>query len=145
MANIQPWVIYASFTALFLAIADSFVKFASGRISNSVALLIYGACTFTTGITWVLIQHFRGISLSAQHAAIFYAFGVGICFSAVTVGLYLTFGAGAPISVASPFIRLGGLVVASIIGLAVLGEPLSVRYVAGMVLIFGGLYLIVIK
>jgi drug/metabolite transporter (DMT)-like permease len=143
--SIQPWIIYATLTALFLAFADSFVKFASGRLSNSVALLIYGACTFATGLTWVLIQYVRGVALSAQPTGVFCAFGVGVCFSAVTVGLYLTFGAGAPISVASPFIRLGGLVVASVIGIAILGEPLSPRYVVGMCLVFSGLYLMVAR
>lgn len=143
--TIQPWIIYASFTALFLALADSFVKFASGRLSNSVALLVYGACTFTTGLTWVLIQYVRGVALRAQPVGVLYALGVGVCFSGVTVGLYLTFGAGAPISVASPLIRLGGLAVASVVGLTILGEPLTLRYVVGMCLVFGGLYLIVAR
>lgn len=143
--RLPPWILYASFTALFLALADSFVKFASGRLSNSVALLIYGGCTFATGLGWVMVQYFRGVPLGAQPAGIIYALGVGVSFSAVTVGLYLTFGAGAPISVASPFIRLGGLVIASLVGLTILGEPFSLRYAAGMLLIFVGLYLVVLR
>ena len=63
----------------------------------------------------------------------------------VTVGLYLTFGAGAPLSVASPLIRLAGLVTAGMVGFIVLGEPFSFRYVGGILLIFFGLYLIVVR
>ena len=121
------------------------MKFASGRLSNSLAFLFFGACAFTTSLTWVLIQHARGVSLSAQPVGLLYALGVGLCFSAVTIGLYLTFGAGAPISVASPLIRLAGLAVASLVGITILHEPLSLRYVAGMCLVFGGLYLIVVR
>lgn len=140
--GIQPWMLYAGITAFFLAFADCFIKFAAGRISSSLGLLLYGGCTFTTGISWVIIDRLRGVSLQAETAAIFYAFGVGICFSGVTVGLYATFGAGAPISVASPLVRMGGLVIASLVGLTMLGEPLTLRYSIGMLLIFGGLYLI---
>jgi len=139
------WMAYASFAALFLALADSFIKFASGRLSNSLALFIYGGCTFATGLGWVMTQYFRGVPLVAQPAGILCALGVGISFSAVTVGLYLTYGAGAPISVASPFIRLGGLVIASLVGLTILSEPFSLRYAGGMLLIFLGLYLIVVR
>ena len=143
--RLPSWILYASITALFLALADSFIKFASGRLSNSLGLLFYGFCTFATGLGWVTVQRFRGVPLSAQPIGILCALGVGISFSAVTVGLYLTFGAGAPISVASPFIRLGGLVVASLVGLTILGEPFSIRYAAGMLLIFLGLYLVVVR
>lgn len=143
--GIPVWVIYASITAFFLASADCFIKLASGRISSSLGLLIYGACTFATGLGWVLLERFRAIPLHAQPVAYLYALGVGVSFSAVTVGLYATFGAGAPISLASPFVRLAGLVVASIVGLTLFNEPLTGRYVLGMVLIFGGLYLVLTR
>jgi bacterial/archaeal transporter family protein len=143
--GIQVWLIYAMVTAFFLASADCFIKLASGRISSSLGLLIYGACTFTTGIVWVLFERLKGIPLHAQPIAYLWALGVGVSFSAVTVGLYATFGAGAPISLASPLVRLGGLVVASVVGLTLFNETLTVRYVLGMVLVFGGLYLIVTR
>ncbi len=141
----QPWIVYASLTAFFLAAADCCVKFASARLSNSVGLLIYGACTFATGLGWFLSQRLRGMPVTAGPSGVLWAVGVGICFSAVTVGLYLTFGAGAPVSLASPFIRLAGLIVASVVGLSLLGEPVTLRYGAGMFLALIGLYLIVTR
>lgn len=143
--RLPVWILYASLTALFLASADSFVKLASGRISSSLGLLIYGSCTFATGLVWVITQYCRGVPLGAQPSGILYAIGVGLSFSAVTVGLYLTFGAGARISVASPLIRLGGLVLASLVGFVILREPFSLRYAGGMLLIFVGLYLLVVR
>lgn len=143
--GIQLWVVYAAITAFFLASADCFIKLAAGRISSSLGLLLYGACTFSTGLIWVFLERLRGIPLHAQPVAYLYALGVGISFSAVTVGLYATFGAGAPISVASPLVRLAGLVVASIVGITLFGEPLTLRYVLGMALVFAGLYLILTR
>ena len=132
-------------TALALAAADFFVKLAAGKLSNSVALLLYGSCTFLTGLGWVLCQRARGVPQYAQTSGILAALGVGVAFSAVTLGLYATFGAGAPISVASPFIRLGGLLLASLAGLVLLQEPLSWRYVIGLLLACSGVYLIVTR
>lgn len=143
--GMPAWLIYAAITAFFLASADCFIKLASGRLSSSLGLLVYGACTFATGLGWVFLDRFRGVPLHAQPVAYLYALGVGVSFSAVTVGLYATFGAGAPISLASPFVRLAGLVIASVVGLTLFNEPLSLRYLLGMVLVFGGLYLIITR
>ena len=139
------WIPYALGTALALAVADLFVKLAAGRLSNSVALLLYGSCTFLTGLSWVLWQRACGMPQYAQTSGILAALGVGVAFSLVTLGLYATFGAGAPISVASPFIRLGGLLLASLAGLVLLREPLSWRYAIGLLLACSGVYLIVTR
>jgi len=142
---LMGWIPYALGTALALAVADLFVKLAAGRLSNSVALLLYGSCTFLTGLGWVLWQRACGMPQYAQTSGILAALGVGVAFSLVTLGLYATFGAGAPISVASPFIRLGGLLLASLAGLVLLREPLSWRYVIGLLLACSGVYLIVTR
>ncbi|MBE7474027.1 MAG: hypothetical protein DPW09_25480 [Anaerolineae bacterium] len=139
------WIFYAVITALLLAAADVFVKLAAGKLSNSVALLIYGSCTFLVGLGWVLWQRFQGVPQYAQLPGAVAAGAVGLTFALVTVGLFVTFGAGAPISLASPLIRLGGLVLVSLVGLIFFKEPLTWRYVAGMLLACGGIYLIITR
>jgi bacterial/archaeal transporter family protein len=143
--KVHLWIIYASITAVFLASADCFIKLAAGRVSSSLGLLVYGGCTFATGLLWVLSQRLNNIPLNYDLWGLFYALGVGVSFSAVTIGLYATFTAGAPISLASPLVRLGGLVIASIIGFVIFHEAITVRYIAGMLLVFSGLYLILTK
>jgi transporter family protein len=139
------WILYASGTAIILASADFFVKMAAGKLSNSMALFLYGSCTFGAGLAWVVWQRVQGVPQFAEPQGIWAAVGVGVAFSLVTVGLYLTFGAGAPISLASPFIRICGLLLASTAGLVLLREPLTWRYVIGMVLACSGVYLIITR
>lgn len=141
----MAWMRYALLTAVAVAAADFFVKLATGRLSNSVAMLLYGSCTFLTGLVWVLWQWQRGVPQYAQTPGVFAALGVGIAFSGVTLGLYATFGAGAPISVGSPVIRLGGILLASLAGLVLLKEPLTLRYVIGALLVCSGIYLIITR
>lgn len=139
------WIVYALGTALALGLADLSVKLASGKISNSLALLLYGSCTFLAGLGWVLWQRWHGVQQYAQPTGALAAVGVGVAFSIVTLGLYVTFGAGAPISLASPLIRLAGVLVASLVGIAWLREPLSARYLLGFALVTLGVYLIITR
>ena len=128
-----------------VASADFFIKLAAGKLSNSVAMLIYGTCTFLFGLGWVTWQRTTGVSQFVQLPGVLAALGVGLAFSAATLFIYLTFGAGAPISLASPAIRLGALLLASLIGLTLFQEPLTWRYVLGMVLAICGIYLIITR
>ena len=139
------WLPFAIGTMVALASADFFVKLAAGKLSNSVALLLYGSCTFLFGLSWVVWQRIQGVPQFAQTGGILASLGVGIAFSLVTLGLYATFGTGVSISVASPAIRLGGLLLASLAGLALLQEPWTWRYVIGVLLASSGLYLIITR
>ncbi len=139
------WILYASITAVGLATADVFIKFAADKLSNSLALLLYGSCAFLSGLGWVLWERARNVPMHAQMSSVLAALVVGVSFSIVTVGLYATFRVGAPISVASPFIRVVGLLLASLAGLALWQEPLTWRYVIGMLLACSGLYLIITR
>ena len=138
-------MVYALGTALALAAADFCVKLASGKLPNGVAVLLNGTFIFITGLGWVLWQRFRGVPQHTQLSGILAASGAGIAFGLVGLGLFATFEAGAPISVASPFIRLGGLLLASVAGLVLLHEAISWRYVLGMLLACSGVYLIVTR
>ena len=139
------WIKYALVTACALAAADLCVKVAAGRLSNSLAVLVYGTCTFSTGLAWVLWRWARGVPQHAQISGVLASMGVGFAFSGVTLGLYVTFSAGAPISLGSPVIRFGGILLTSIAGLILFREPLTLRYVIGMLLVCSGMYLILTR
>jgi drug/metabolite transporter (DMT)-like permease len=139
------WFFFASISAVALASADLCVKLAAGKLSNSLALLLYGSCTFLTGLGWVFADKLRGVDFFVQPLGFAAAVGVGVAFSAVTIGLYFTFGAGAPVSLASPLVRIGGLLIASMVGLLLFREGFTLRYLLGMVLAIGGVYLIVTR
>jgi drug/metabolite transporter (DMT)-like permease len=139
------WIFYASASTVALAAADVFIKLASGKVSNSVGVLFYGSCTFSMGLAWFLWQRIHGVAQHAQPSGIFAAIGVGVSFCLVTVALYAMFEAGAPISVASPLVRLGGLLIASLVGLLFWHEPLTLRYALGVLLMCGGVYLIITR
>lgn len=136
------WLISALFTICALASADLLIKVTAGKVSNSLALLLYGSCTFLAGLGWVIADLLRKEKFFAQPMGIFTAVCVGIAFASVTFGLYMTY-AKAPISIASPTIRVGAIVLVSIVGVIFFKEKASLVYLIGIILAISGIVLMV--
>ncbi|HYE33051.1 MAG TPA: hypothetical protein VEH27_16615 [Methylomirabilota bacterium] len=139
------WWVYALGAAVALAAADVMIKLAAGKISTNLGLLFYGLVPLIWSGIWLALDPSRGMAVPATRFGIFCAIGVAVTFTLVTLGLYAAFQAGAPISLVSPAVRLAGLLLASIVGVIFLKEPVTLRYVAGMVLACAGMYLIVTR
>jgi uncharacterized membrane protein len=138
------WLPYALICSVFLASADFFVKLASNKISSSMGMLVYGATTFTVGLTWVSYMKLTKQPLLITQQGLLYSLAVGIAFSAVTLLLYITF-ARVNVSVGSPTIRVLGILIASLLGILLLHEPFTWRYLFGLILTVAGVALIVFR
>ena len=138
------WIPFAAVCAVFLASADFFVKLASSRISSSLGAMVYGLTTLSAGLLWVLYERATGQPQFSTPAGWGYAFLVGLAFSGVTIFLYITL-SRVDVSLGSPAIRLTAIVLASLLGILVLREPITWRYVLGIVLAVAGVSLIVAR
>jgi uncharacterized membrane protein len=138
------WIPFAAVCAVFLASADFFVKLASSRISSSLGAMMYGLTTLAAGLAWVLYERATGQPQFSTPQGWGYAFLVGLAFSGVTILLYITL-TQVQVSVGSPVIRLTAIVLASLLGIVALREPVTWRYVLGVVLAVAGVGLIVFR
>jgi len=138
------WLPYALLCAIFLASADFFVKLASNKISSSMGMLVYGATTFSVGLTWVGYLKLTHQPLLITRQGLLYSLGVGVAFSCVTLLLYVTF-ARVSVSLGSPTIRVMGILIASMLGILLLHEPFTWRYLLGLILTIAGVALIVFR
>ena len=141
---IPRWLPYALACSIFLATADFFIKLASSKISASMGMFIYGATTFAFGLGWVAYLKFTGQPLLVTPTGLLYSFAVGVAFSIVTMLLYITF-VHVSVSLGSPTIRIMGVVFASILGVLLLHEPFTWRYILGVILTIAGVMLIVLR
>lgn len=140
------WIFYAAVAALALAAADVLIKQVAGKIPDSLGMLLYGMVPFLSGLVWYLSERTRRpVTANIPPGTLFLAVSVGIAFSIVTGCMYAAFRHGAPISLASPLIRLGGLVVASVAGILLWHELFNIRYAGGLLLVSAGLYLILTR
>ncbi len=138
------WLPYALVCSAFLASADFFVKLASNKISTSMGMLVYGATTFTVGLIWVGSQKLTQQPLFITPTGLLYSLAVGVAFSSVTILLFLTF-ARVNVSVGSPTIRVIGILLASLLGILLLREPFTWRYLIGLLLTVAGVTLVVLR
>ena len=138
------WLPYALICSIFLASADFFVKLASNKISSSMGMLLYGATTFTVGLLWVGYLKLTKQPLLITQPGLLYSIAVGLAFSGVTILLYLTF-ARVSVSLGSPTSRLMGILIASLLGILLLHEPFTWRYLIGLILTIVGVALIVFR
>jgi len=138
------WIPFALVCSVFLATADFFIKLASSKISASMGMFVYGATTFTVGLIWVGYLKLTNQTLLITQPGLLYSIAVGLAFSVVTILLYLTF-ARVSVSLGSPTIRILGIVIASLLGILILHEPFTWRYVLGLVFTIGGIALIVFR
>jgi uncharacterized membrane protein len=141
---IMRWLPFALICSIFLASADFFVKLASNKISSSLGMLVYGATTFSVGLLWVGYLKLTNQPLLITQQGLLYSFAVGVAFSVVTILLYFTF-ARVSVSLGSPTIRVVGILIASLLGILLLHEPVTWRYMIGLLLTVGGVTLIVFR
>lgn len=134
---------YALGCALSLASADFFLKLSAGRIGRSAGTLIYAATATLVAAGWVASTRLRGLPLGLTPAGVLTSALVGVSFMLVVAFLSSLFAAGANLSVAVPVVRLTGIVIAAVLGIAVLGEPLTWRLGLGALLTLAGVYFIV--
>ena len=138
------WLPYALVCSIFLAAADFFVKLASNKISASLGMFIYGATTFLISLIWIAYVKFTGQTLLITKPGLLYSLAVGVAFTGVTLLLYVTF-ARVSVSVGSPTIRVIGIVLASLLGILILREPFTWRYLLGVLLTIAGIALIILR
>jgi bacterial/archaeal transporter family protein len=141
---LMRWLPYALACSIFLAGADFFVKLAANKISSSMGMFVYGATTFLVGLLWVGYLKVTDQPLLITPAGLLYSIAVGLSFSFVTILLYLTF-AHVSVSLGSPTIRLAGILIASLLGILILGEPFTWRYALGILLTILGIVLVIFR
>lgn len=141
---LMRWFPYALICSIFLASADFFVKLASNKISSSMGTLVYGATTFAIGLIWVGYLKLTHQPLLITRQGLLYSLAVGVAFGSVTLLLYVTF-ARVSVSLGSPTIRLMGILFASLLGILLLHEPFTWRYLIGLILTISGVALIVLR
>jgi len=126
---------------VLVALADFSIRQSAGRISPSLGAFIYAISALAVLGGWALWARARG-DLEATSAGVVWSIGTGLFFGAFTGVMFMLFSAGASLSVTAPTVRIGGIAIASALGLIVLGEHLSVQYVVGVALAALGIALV---
>ena len=127
----QSSLALAAVAMVLLALADFSIRQSAGRITPSLGAFIYSVSALIFLGGWVLWTRSRD-TLEISAVGLGWSIGTGLLFGAFTGVLFLLFSSGASLSVTVPVVRLGGVAIASALGLIVLGEHISLQYVIGV-------------
>lgn len=127
-----------------LAWADFSVKQSSGKISSSLGTLIYAFTATLVALAWTLwTQTHEGLNWTRE--GVLWSISTGIAFSLFTALLFILFSSGVNLSIGSPVVRMGGILLAATLGVIVFREGLNLKYLIGFILAVVGIYLVVTR
>jgi uncharacterized membrane protein len=127
-----------------IALADVSIKQSAGKISPSLGTLIYAITAVAIPLVWTLWTNWNG-GLQITNEGVLWSIATGIWFSIFTGLLFLVFAQGINLSIGSPVIRMGGIVLAATLGIIVFREGINLQYIIGFILAAAGIFLVVTR
>ena len=132
------WILYALGAISAVAVSDLFRKLGSNLKDPFFSNLIFQIGTFTTAVTMYLLFSRK---LEGNPKGMIYAVIGGILISIFTTFSFKALSLG-PVSVVIPVIRVGGVLLVTVLGIIIFKEKLTLNLVLGVILSTIGLYLI---
>jgi len=132
------YVLWAVVALLGYTLVPPLVKMATETIPSNVVLVISNGILLVVGVAIVAASDVSVTPYLTDTNAI-YAYGAGIALTVGIVAYYRALAAG-PVSVVVPIFGMF-IATSSIVGIAVLDEPLTARKVAGIGLAIAAVYL----
>lgn len=76
----MKWLPFALLASLAMASADRFIKFSSGKLSNTFEVLTYSSCTFLLSLFWTWKDRLSAVDLLSSAGGVLGGMGVGASF-----------------------------------------------------------------
>jgi len=132
------YLVWAVVALLGYTLVPPLVKLATADIPNQVVLVISNGILLVVAVGIVLVSDVS-VTPYLTHERAVYAYGAGIALTVGIVAYYRALAAG-PVSVVVPIFGMF-IATSSIVGIAVLDEPLTARKVSGIGLAVAAVYL----
>lgn len=140
------WLVFALLTIFFYAWFDFFVKLSSDKIHAGLGGFLINLLSTIVLLFFLLISKFKGENIfQVKSSGILYSIVAGVFIGFATISLIKMFATGVNLSVGIPFARIGMVLLASLLGILILKETISLRYFVGFILSLVGLYLLITK
>jgi len=136
------WFTYAILAASSFGFYNFFTKLSADKMSPSIALMFMTGTSFIIAMITTLVFKFTGQELTFSKNVILFPILAGV-FTGVAELFYLfMFAKNAPISIGNPLVVGGTVLVAVVLGLIVLKEPLNSMKIAGITVTILGLVIL---
>lgn len=138
----MSWLPYALLGASLNATFAFLVKLSSGKIHASLGASIFNFSAFILTGVYALWVKRQGTMPIIQSQGALYSALAGLAVGGAGICLYTMLGIGTNISLGYPVYQIGSILLVSVLGILVLKEPISARFLAGAAISLIGLYLL---
>ena len=136
------WLTYAILAATSFGFYNFFTKLSASKISPTIALMFIAGTSFIVASIATIVFKMTGQNLVLSKNAIILPIMAGL-FTGMAEILYLfMFSKNATLSIGTPLVVGGTTVVAVILGVLLIKEPLNITKLAGIVATIVGLVLL---
>jgi len=139
------WLIYALLTIISYSLFDLFLKKTSGKIDDYIATLLINTIAVVPPLLFFLFLKMSGKNMSVSREGVLFAIVSGLFVGLASIAFIKMFSSGGNLSIGSPIVRIGMVVLAAVFGVLILKETLSVRQIIGIIISVFGLSLLIFK
>ncbi|WP_046242543.1 EamA family transporter [Hymenobacter terrenus] len=135
----MTWLPLALVTALCLALYNFFIKLAANHVPPAVGAVVLQLVAAALGGVWLLRLKLQGQPLPVSGKGLGLAVLAGLGVGLAEILTFVVYQRGLPVSLGTPIIVGGSVLLTAILGLVVLREALTVAQVGGLLLIVVGI------
>lgn len=136
------WLPLALLTALCLALYNFFIKLASAHLAPAVGAVVLQLVAAALGAGWLFWLKVQGQPVALTKTGLGLAALAGLAVGLAEILTFVVFQRGVPSSVGTPVIVGGSVLLAALLGLALLRENLSLAHAGGLLCIVAGIVLL---
>jgi len=136
------WIFWALVAAVLNGVVDFMFKLSSGKINSALGGIILNLVGIVPLVAFFVYIYLNKQAVVVTKQGFAFMAIAGVCVGMITIALFKMFSTGQNISVATPVMRISGIVFASLLGVIILHEPISLKYIVGFALSILGLFLI---
>lgn len=136
------WLPLALLTALCLALYNFFIKLASGQLAVAVGAVALQLVAAALGAAWLVRLKLQGQPITLSRSGLGLAALAGLGVGLAEILTFVVFQRGVPVSVGTPIIVGGSVLLTAGLGLVVLRESLSLAQLSGLLCIVVGIALL---
>lgn len=142
----MAWLNYAFLTIIFYSLFDLFLKLSSDKMNTWFNAFIINLVATLVLLVFVVYAYFSGEKLFAvKPGGWLFSILAGIAVGGASIFFVKMFATGTNLTVGVPLVRVGMVVLGSLLGVFLLKEGYSLKYILGVLLSIAGLFLVITK
>ncbi len=119
-----------------------FIKLSSDKLSPPIAVIFLTGASFVVALVAALIIKISGQPLSFSKNVILFPIVAGPFAGIAELFYMFMFSKGAPLSIGNPIVVGGTVIIATILGIILLREPLQAMKIVGIIVTIAGLVIL---